>query len=188
MEDSNHDDLSYDDGDDNGWDDDDDGVSFESQDMNSEAIGTAPPDTSIGMASGHINNGPDGSNGNDSGSDINASHIQNDHPRQHKRNSIEIHLHPTTPSEEEELILKAAQMQQGVKPDEHDLQEVSTDSELVTISPEKEPPRDDDIVVEHDLDSDPFEDRHCVHECFRIWNRTAHVHVQYNCSISSHLL
>ena len=75
LEDSNHDDLSYDDGDDNGWDDDDDGVSFESQDINSEAIGTAPPDTSIGMASGHINNGPDGSNGNDSGSDINASHI-----------------------------------------------------------------------------------------------------------------
>jgi hypothetical protein len=97
LKDSNHDDLSYDDGDDNGgWDDDDDGASFESQDINSEAIGTA---------SGHINNGPDGSNGNDSGSDINASHIQNDHPRQHKRNSIEIHLHPTTPSEEAELIL-----------------------------------------------------------------------------------
>ena len=98
LEDSNHDDLSSDDGDDDGWGDDDDGVPFESQDINSEAIGTVPPDTSIGMASGHINNGPDGSNGNDSGSDINASHIQNDHPRQHKRNSIEIHLHPTTTS------------------------------------------------------------------------------------------
>ena len=41
-------------------------------------------------------------------------------------------------------------MQQRVKPDEHDLQQVSTDSEHVTISPEKEAPRDDDIVVEHD--------------------------------------
>ena len=156
---NNNENESYGNGEDNGWDDDDndDGASFESQDINADTTGGAPPDSSIGTANSHINNGSDGVNGSDG--PIEKHHIQIADPRRQERNSVEMHLPPTITPKEEEPILQDVQMHgypgHEVKPDRHQ------DIEFTTIAPEKDSLDKDDIAVEHDLDIDPFEDSFC---------------------------